>query len=174
MTMVPIPMKIIVALLAFLIILLFVVKKKKIISLFIILTAGAGIGYAVNLYNEKSPDYSHVNPDIKISAVSFIHEYETNDSAANLKYLDRVVETEGTIKKIEKDEKGYYTVVLGDTANLSSVRCSMDTLHNEDAAHLKAGSSATVRGKCTGFNKDEMGLGSDVILNRCAIITKKD
>jgi energy-coupling factor transporter transmembrane protein EcfT len=174
MIMVPLPMKIIIALLAFLIILLFVVKKKKIIWLFIVLTAGAGVWYAVTLYNEKSPDYIHVNPDIKISTIAFIHEYETNDSAANIKYLDKVIETEGTIKKIEKDEKGFYTVVLGDTADLSSVRCSMDTLHNEDAAHLTAGSSATVRGKCTGFNKDEMGLGSDVILNRCAIIIKKD
>lgn len=171
---VPLPLKIIMAVLAVLIILLFVVKKKKIVWLLIILAAGAGVWYAVKLYNEKNPDFINIKADIKISAVDFIHEYEVNDSASDQKYLGKVIETDGNIKKIEKDEKGYYTVVLGDTGNLSSVRCSMDTTHNEDAAHLTAGSSATVRGACTGFNKDEMGLGSDVILNRCAIIVKKD
>ena len=49
----------------------------------------------------------------------------------------------------------------------------MDSVHNADASFLKSGSSVVVKGNCTGFNKDEMGLGSDVILNRCAVITKK-
>lgn len=81
----------------------------------------------------------------------------------------------GNVKAIEKDEKGYYTIVLGDSQSLSSVRCSMDTTHNQDAAHLTNGSSATVRGSCNGFNKDESGLlGSDVILNYCVIISTKN
>ena len=173
---IPLSLKIIAAILAFFLILLFVTRKKnrKFIWLFIILTAGIGVWQGLKLYNEKNPDYLNVKADIKISAVDFIHEYEANDSAANQKYPGKVVETDGNIKKIEKDEKGYYTVVLGDTSNFSSVRCSMDTVHNEDAAHLTAGSFVILRGACTGFNKDEMGLGSDVILNRCAVIRKKD
>ena len=174
--MIPLQLKMIAAVLAVFIILLIIVKKKnrKFIWFLIVLAAGTGIWYAVKLYNEKNPNYLNVKADIKISAVDLIHEYETNDSIANQKYLGKVVETDGNIKKVEKDEKGYYTVVLGDSGNLSSVRCSMDTVHNQDAARLKEGSSVTIRGKCTGFNKDEMGLGSDVILNRCAVIIKKD
>lgn len=140
----------------------------------IILGIGFGVWQGLKEYNRTNKDLSTVRPDIKISVVDLIHEYETNDSVSDQKYLGKVIETNGNIKKIEKDEKGYYTVVLGDTNNLSSVRCSMDTVHNEDAAHLTAGSSVILRGACTGFNKDEMGLGSDVILNRCAVIAKKD
>ena len=51
----------------------------------------------------------------------------------------------------------------------------MDTIHAADAANMTTGSSATVRGSCNGFNKDETGLpGSNVILNFCAVINKKD
>ena len=78
------------------------------------------------------------------------------------------------VKKLEKDDVGNYTVVLSDTGLLSAARCSMDTVHATGAAGLRAGSSVTMRCICTGFNKDEMGLGSDVILNRCAAIKNKD
>ena len=124
-------------------------------------------------FNKDALIKINVKADIKVSAINVIHEYEANDSASNQKYLGKIVEVDGNIKKIEADDKGFYTIVLGDTSSLSSVRCSMDSTHQKDAAKLVAGSSTTVRGSCTGFNKDELGLGSDVILNRCVIISKK-
>jgi hypothetical protein len=172
---VPLPLKIIVAVLAVLIILLFVIKKKKrkYIWLLIIAVIGAGAWYGYELYHLKNPDYINVKADVKISAMALIHEYEANDSVSNQKYLGKVVEVDGTIKSIEKDDAGYYTVVLGDRSGLSSVRCAMDTTHHQDAALLAEGSSAILRGNCTGFNKDDMGLGSDVILNRSVIVRDK-
>ena len=173
--MLPLSIKIIIWVLVLLAISFFLFRnKRKLIGLLFIIAAGIGLWKGIDLYNEKNPDLLNVKADIKISAVALIHEFETNDSAANQKYPGKVIETDGNIKKIEKDEKGYYAIILGDTANLSSVRCSIDTIHNKDAAGLKEGTSVMLRGNCTGFNKDEMGLGSDVILNRCAIITKKD
>lgn len=177
---IPLPLKIITIVLSVLVILLIIVIRKKrrdlVRPLIILILLGAGFGVWKGLqeYSRTNEDLLNVKADIKISATDLIHDYEANDSAANQKYLGKVIETEGNIKDIERDEKGYYTVVLGDTSNLSSVRCSMDTVHNAHAAHLVKASSVIIRGACTGFNKDEMGLGSDVILNRCAIITKKD
>ena len=176
---IPLPLKIITVVLIVLILLLILVIRKKRRGLIwpaiilIILNICFGVWTGMHEYNRRNEDLGSVKADINISAADLIHAYEANDSAANQKYLGRVVETSGNIKKIEKDEQGYYTIVMGDTSSLSSVRCSMDTTHNEDAAHLTAGSSATLRGACTGFNKDEMGLGSDVILNRCAILKKE-
>jgi hypothetical protein len=171
---IPLPLKIIAAVLVVLVILLFVLRKRrKFIWLLIIVTVGIGAWYGYKLYNLKNPDLINVKADVKISAVDFIHEYEANDSVSNQKYLGKVVEVSGNIKEIKMDDKGYYTVILGDTGSMSSVRCSMDSVHQKDAAKLVSGSSTTVRGACTGFNKDEMGLGSDVILNRSVIIQKK-
>ena len=157
-----------------LLLLIFSKKNRKYIWPFLLIAIGLGIWQGLKEYNRKNQDLSNVKADIKISAADIIHEYEANDSASNQKYLGKVVEVDGNIKKIETDDKGNYTIVLGDTTGLSSVRCSMDSIHQKDAAKLAAGSSTTVRGNCTGFNKDEMGLGSDVIMNRCVIVAVKN
>jgi|GEM_PF-203959 len=177
---IPFPLKvtaIVVIVLIILLIFLIVKKKRKLVLPVVVLTGfaiGFGAWNGLREYNRTNKDLVTVEADVKISTADLIREYEANDSVADQKYLGKVIEIDGNIKKIEQDEKGYYTVVLGDANGPSTVRCSMDTVHNEDASHLKAGSSATVRGACTGFNKNEMGLGSDVILNRCAVIVKKD
>jgi hypothetical protein len=149
-------------------------SKKKLILLAILLAIAAVGWYLYMQYNRGNKDYKDTTPDFVVSAMELINEYESNDSLAAKKYNGRTIELYGNVKKIEKDEQGFYTVSLADGGNLSSARCSMDTLHKLDAAQLTEGSSVTIRGACTGFNKDEMGLGSDVILNRCAVIQKTD
>jgi tRNA_anti-like len=151
-------------------------SKKKTIWTIILLAVAAGAFYGYKQYTRTNKDLAKVKADVTITADTLITEYSTNDSVANKKYLGKIVEVTGNVKKIEKDEKGYYTVVLGDTASLSSVRCSMDSVHQQDAARLAVGSSAILRGACTGFKKNELmgeDLGSDVELNRCAVIEKK-
>ena len=159
--------------LAVFIILLLVFRKRKIILLLILAGAGVGAWYGYSEYNRKNKDLGEVNADVRIPAIDMIKEYEQNDSLADKKYLGKVVEVTGNVKEVKKDEAGYYTVSLGDAASISSVLCAIDTTHHQDAASLTVGSSAIVRGNCTGFNKDEMGLGSDVILNRSVIIQSK-
>jgi hypothetical protein len=156
-----------------LITLLWVFRKRKIFLLIIVIGLALAGWYAYKEYVRTNKDLANVNADVKISADDLIKEYEKNDSLANKKYLGNIVETTGNVKSIEKDDNDYYTIVLADSSSMSSVRCSVDTVHREDAAQLVAGSSATMRGACTGFNKDEVGLGSDVILNRCVIVKQK-
>lgn len=148
-------------------------KRKKTIWLIILLVALGAAWYGYKEYTRTNKDLQKVDAHFTLSAVDLIKEYEANDSAATKKYNGKIVEVNGPVKAIDKDEQGYYTIVLGDTASLSSIRCSMDSTHREDAANIVKGSSATIRGACTGFNKDEMGLGSDVILNRSVIIKKE-
>ena len=145
---------------------------RKIFLILIVLGIVVAAWYGYREYTRKNADLKKVKPDYSLTAINLIGEYEKGDSAAARKYNGSIIEVHGYVKKIDRDDLGFYTVIMGDTANLSAVRCSMDTSHNSDAALLKEGSSATLRGACTGFNKDEMGLGSDVILNRCVIINK--
>jgi hypothetical protein len=175
----PLPIIVILAALVLLVILLITgirKKNKKLIGPVIILMIAiftTGVWYGLKEYNRVNKDLSSVKADVKISAMALIAEYENNDSASNQKYLGQVVEVNGIVKDIEKDDSGYYTVILGDTSTLSAIRCAMDTTHQQDAALTSKGSSVLLRGNCTGFRKDEMGLGSDVILNRSVIIKDK-
>ncbi|MEI9807876.1 MAG: hypothetical protein WDO16_08380 [Bacteroidota bacterium] len=149
-------------------------SRKKTIWLIILLVAAGAAWYGYREYTRSNQDYQDVKPDFSVSAAGLIREYEADEVAAGHKYNGRAIEISGNIRSIDKDEKGFYTIILGDSVSLSSARCSMDTIHKDDAAGLMPGSPVTLRGACTGFYKDEMGLGSDVILNFCAVVTKKD
>ncbi|MBP6432716.1 MAG: hypothetical protein KA319_13200, partial [Ferruginibacter sp.] len=144
-------------------------KKRKIIiyiSLVIAVILSIAAIYAYKEYNRKQVDVTDVTPNYTISYATIIGEFTSNEKIASAKYLDKVIELEAPIKSIDKDEKGYYTLVLGDSLSTSSIRCSMDSAHNTDAAKFIIGNIIKAKGICTGFNADEM-LGSDVILNRC-------
>lgn len=148
-------------------------SKKRLIGIFILIAVVLAAFYTYKEYNRTNSDLSNLKADVKISAADLINEYETGDSAANKKYLDKIVEITGNVKKLEKDEAGDYTIVIGDTLSMSSVRCLPDSNHRSDASILKQNSTITLRGVCTGFKKNELlgeNLGSDVELTRCVVI----
>ena len=148
--------------------------KKRIIilpSLLILIAAIGFMGY--KYYNKPVISLAHSNADLNITATALIKRFETDEASANKEFLgkkiDYIVTVSGPVKEVIKDERGAYTVVLGDSSNRSTVRCSVDSIQNHEAAALKTGSSISIKGAITGFMKDDLGIGSDVILNRCVI-----
>jgi hypothetical protein len=141
---------------------------KKIILPAIVIAAIGGGWYGYKEYTREVKDLSKVKAQVRIHAAGLISAFEKNEPGANALYLGKVIAVKGKVKTVEKDDKEYYSVILGEENNMSSVRCSMDPAHREDVAALAAGSQITVKGACTGFNADEL-IGSDVILNRCVV-----
>ena len=152
-------------------------KKKKIIILIALVLIAVAAFIEYKLFNKDTKHLADSKSDLVISATDLIKKFETNEAAANKEYLgsklDFIITVSGLVKEIIKDETGAYTVVLGDSTTRSSVRCSMDSLQNQQAASLKTGSSVSIKGAITGFMKDDLGIGSDVVLNRCVIEEKK-
>ena len=145
-------------------------KKKKwlyISSLFAVAITSIAF-YLYKEYNRKNIDTAELQPDYTIAASALIKEFETDQASASKSYSDRIILVKGFLKDILRDDHGFYSLMLGDTSSMSSVKCSMDSLHNNEAAALRKGVYATVKGVCAGFNADEL-LGSDVILVRCMI-----
>jgi len=145
-------------------------KKKTlkiILAVIVFLLAGGGL-YAWREFNRKVKDLTYVKAGIHTEAGALIRAFETNEMKSNGDYLDKVIAVKGNIKTVEKSAAGHYTVILGSENDMSSVRCSMDSAHQHDVTRLSTGSLVTMKGNCTGFNKDDL-LGSDVILNRCVI-----
>ena len=148
-------------------------QKKTIIVAVLLIAAAIGI-YAWREFNRKNEDLADAKPKYSVEAVSLISEFNANDSAANARYLGQIVAVDGMVKQVEKDEEGKYTVVLGDTADMSSVRCALDSTHAGDATALQRGDAIKIKGAFTGFKKDDTGLlGSDVELNRGVIVKNK-
>ncbi len=144
-------------------------KKKKNLLLFIlailILSAGTAL-YTYTEFNRKAADLSKATAAHQVTALELINAFTANETESNAKYLSQVIEISGTLKKTDQDEKGNSILVLGDSASMSSVRCSLDSLHSLQEP-LKPGSLVKIKGICTGFLADDLGIGSDVLITRC-------
>ncbi len=141
---------------------------KYILIGLLVLAIGAGF-YGYKEYNRTAKDIATITPAFTTSSDAIIEEFTKSDSTANAKYLGKTLALNGNLKAIDKDENGFYTLVLGDTTSSTAVRCSMDSAHNSEATTLKEGTKINVKGICTGFNQDELGLGADIILNHSCI-----
>lgn len=148
-------------------------KKRTILFSFIGLLVAAGALYGYLVYTKGNKDLANVKPALTIEAEKLVQEFTSNEKAANQKYLPKeeyIIDVTGTVKSINKDERGKTTLVLQASASdMSSVQCAIDSTHVKDLTVLSAGASARVRGVVTGFNSDEL-LGSDVFLARCVLI----
>lgn len=136
------------------------------------LTIAAAAFYFYKEYNRKNKDTAGLKPAYTIAASLLIKEFETDEFSAGKKYSGKIISTGGIVKDVIKDDQGFYSVILGDTSSMSSVRCSLDSTHNNEAIELQKRVHATVKGVCAGYTTDEL-LGSDVILVRCVIDSNK-
>lgn len=141
-------------------------RKKVIIGLGIIMLTAGLYGYLE--YNRSNTDLFHIKADFTTSVSTLIQEFESDEKAANEKFLDKIISVQGVIKEVIRDSIGNYTIVLKNGNNSSSVRCSMDNAHPIEVTQSDKGKIIAIKGACTGFNADEL-LGSDVFLNRCVI-----
>jgi hypothetical protein len=150
-------------------------KRKQIIKFIVLpllLIIAVVAWYIYKEYNRTHKDTANLKPDYSLQAGILIKEFVNNEQASNKKYWDKVIEVNGIVKEINHDERENYTIGLGDTASMSSVRCNIDSIHSREAAAVLKGYDVTVKGICAGFNTDEL-LGSDVILVRCVVNSKK-
>ena len=145
-------------------------RRFILILLVIILLAAGWYGY--KLYTGEVPSLTEVEADATLSATDLIAAFEKDSASANKQYLGKILEVTGNVKSVEKESA---TISLGAADGNSSVRCSVDSAFVKDIELLNPGSAITIKGNCTGFMPDEtgLGLGSDVVLNRCVFETKK-
>jgi len=146
-------------------------KYKIILLVTALIVIAAGAYFYVT---RKTQSLTDSNADFIISAVKFLEEYSSDQVLSDKKYLGKVIQVEGNLKEIERDDKGSLTFVLGDLTSMSSVRCSIDTTVVIDESAYPVGTAVSLKGECTGFNADDLGLGADIVLNRSVIIHNKN
>jgi hypothetical protein len=147
-------------------------KKRIIIGGIVVVIVLTAI-YGWYQYNRTVQGLANVRADFSVNAKELINEFVSNEELANKKYLNKILLVKGMVKNVEAAQSGG-TIVLGDTNDMSAVRCVLDSSANPTAGSLQKGATITIKGAITGFNKDETGLlGSDVQLNRCVISNQK-
>lgn len=122
-------------------------NKKIIIPLVLLLVIGS---FALYRYYNKP----HRNVDdesaIEIAADQLFHDYETNETEANAKYLDKAVQVAGVVREVSSNQEGK-TIVILETGNaFGGIACTME----EKSGDLRAGVKITVKGICKGYLTD--------------------
>ena len=139
-------------------------KTWKKILLILFITVMAAAGYGLYLYTKKPSDTRTASASFKLTAAELVADFNKDETAANLKYLDKVMHVKGKVAEIKLDvTTGQATVILDGGDPMAAVTCSF---YNEEAGAVKAlfqGTEVIIKGKCT-------GKLMDVVLNQCSIV----
>lgn len=134
--------------------------KKAILVLLVLGLIGLAVGYY--MWNKPHEDISAAKPDLSISATELFVAFETDETAANAKYLDKLVEVAGTVAESGTNEDGSARVVL-ESGGMFGVACSLDPLAKHPRSAFPVGEKIRLKGKCSGYNLD-------VQIDRCVEI----
>ncbi len=142
-----------------------------VIGFALMITAGLYVYYA---YNRVADNIADLHTDFTLSGSDLIAKYNSNDKAADSVYLGKVLEITSIIKSLDTDKVGIYTLILGNGTDATSIRCSMSAQTTDAQELFVVGKLITVKGICSGYLADDMGLGADILLKQCMIIQTKN
>lgn len=131
-----------------------------ILSILVVVVLGVFIYFA--LYNKPHINVSKSSADISLTSKTIIQDFESNETIANSKYLEQIIEVTGAISDISlTKDKGI--IVLGEPSSFGSVMCHLSAEENQKINTFKKGQQITIKGICTGYLMD-------VILVKCIIV----
>jgi hypothetical protein len=137
----------------------------KIVLFAVMFIAVAAILAALYLFSMKHSDIKKAKPDFEISATQLQKEFEYDETKASIKYINMVLEVNGTIASVEQEDNNSVNISLSTENHISSVICTCPAI--SDPSVFKPGDQITIRGICSGFLMD-------VLLNNCAVIKNKN
>ena len=132
--------------------------KKILIPLAVLALVGAGIGFY--MYNKPVESLEHKKADVTVSSDQLLSEYESDEKAANDKYLGKIVEVSGRVASIANEE-GKVKVSLETSNPISSVICELEDKMN--AGDLKVGDDVKMKGLCSGYLSDVIVVQSSIV-----------
>lgn len=119
----------------------------------------AGItGYM--MWNKPHQNMQTADADLKVDAVTLYSEYETDETAANAKYLGKIVEVSGTVRETTTDETGTVKIMLNSGSEMGGIICELDPLSEHKRTTFQSGEQVKLKGKCD-------GVLMDVVITRC-------
>ncbi|WP_295801391.1 hypothetical protein [Mucilaginibacter sp.] len=133
--------------------------KIVLILLALCFTSVATVWYYVFQYSKTHHRDVESENAISVTAGQLVKDYQANESSANTRYLNKVIQIKGDVIKEGKDQAGNYTVTLKSNDPFSGVLCTLKNGSKINSTH----STIVVKGICAGFL-------TDVVLNEGVIV----
>jgi hypothetical protein len=128
--------------------------KKWLILIVLAGIVGVNIGYY--LFTKPKSAMEDLKSDVVLESAQLVTEFEADEAAAELKYLDKTIEIKGEIKEIT--DSG---IILESGNEMVGVQCEFE--RPGDISSVKVKDIVKIKGICT-------GKLLDVVLSRCIII----
>ncbi|MBK8554705.1 MAG: hypothetical protein IPL65_02515 [Lewinellaceae bacterium] len=125
--------------------------KKLLIFGIVALVLGGGVAYY--MWNKPHQDMEAAHADISVDATKLFNDFDTDETAANTTYLDKVIEVKGVVKESTKTDDGSFKVIL-ETEGMFGVVCILDPLSVHARTNFNSGETVKMKGTCSGLNLD--------------------
>lgn len=135
-------------------------KKNILIGLISIIVLGAGYGYY--LWHKPPQDMASAKVDMALDAKIIYDEFSKDETAANAKYLDKVIQVKGVVASVDK-QNGTSLIMLDSGDPMGGVACELDPLTTHAKTDFQEGEEVTFKGTCS-------GKLSDVQISRCVLV----
>lgn len=162
-------------------------NKKLFRNIFIFILVVGAIGGVYGLYefNRGKVDRATEKPDISLKASDLADSILNNAEGFQKRYLDKMIEVEGTIVNKSEDENKSINLFVDEKG--VSIQCtffskaaceknkqSVDLAHANDVVNLKKGDKLKFKGNFTGYTGDPSmpDLGMECKLSNGALVSK--
>jgi|SRR6516225_4100401 hypothetical protein len=124
-------------------------KKYIVIAAIIwILLVLAGLYF----YNKPHRSAASLDPDIRVEAVDLYGQFQINESIANKKFMDKIIEVKGKVADIQ--QSGNTTSIQLDGGSPGGgINCSLSGSVSNSSLPAK-GALVAIKGRCSGFLMD--------------------
>ena len=139
-------------------------KAIKYILLLVLAGGLIGGGAFYYMYNKPHQNIEEAPPEATLSVGELFAAFESDEDAANKKYLGKIVQISGVVSQIQTSGEGMVNVILTDEMGMASVNCTIHPGHEKEAKALSVDAKARLKGKCTGFSL------FDVSMDRCVVV----
>ena len=137
-------------------------KNKIIISISILIFGSLCFFIVYQTYNTPHSNIMGSTKDISLTADKIMDDFFSDESKANKRYLDKIIEVSGIISELKVvKEKGIIT--LKTTQDFGNVLCHLSEDTSQDIQALSEGQRITLKGVCTGYLMDVILVKSEVI-----------
>ncbi len=141
------------------------VKKIIITAITIFIITCCSIWY---IFTEKFTDTVKEKADYAVNVLSFINEFKINDSLANKKYAEKIIEVTGVVTEIEMADSTV-NIKLADTTSGSYVIFAFQQQHLAEAKIIKEGDKVTIKGSCSGGTYSQILETEYIVFKRCVL-----
>jgi hypothetical protein len=140
-------------------------KRLLTIGAILLVVGLVGVWY---IFTEKFDDTTKQKADFTVNAMDFIKEFQTSDSLANKKYIEKIISIKGRLSEIENADTTI-NVKMIDSLTGAYIIFAFQKQNTTDTKLLNVGDSIAIKGSCSGGVYSEILETTFISFKRCVI-----